>query len=538
MSYIALSIITLLFTLVLSIYILIKDGKKAVNRNFSFLIMSSVVWIFSNFMADISKTEFWNLFWSKSTLIGPILLAYFFYKFSLLFPKPKPNRFYCGNIILAVAVALIALTPTHWNIDKVELVNGAFDFTPGFLYIPFCIYFVLVIILASINIFRGYYSFSKLEQIQVRLVMIGIMLSVLSGLITNLVLPLLGISRFVSFGPYFILFFIIFASYTIIRRGLFDIKIIATDLFALVISIVLFVKVIISENPQDLINNSIIFAIVGFFAIFLVRSVSNEVKQREQIEKMAGEVKKAYDVEKIANEELVRLDGARTQFLMATQHHLRTPLTGMRGYAELILDGTYGKVSQKIKDAVIKLRSSTEREIKVVNELLDVSQFQLGKEVVRVEKGVSLDPIFKEIIEELKFEADAKKISLKIDNFEKELPLITADSAKLKVALYNLVDNAIKYTKVGGVSIGVQAVNGSVKIAVKDTGMGVSKENLESDFFDSLFERGDEARKMNGTGKGIGLYITSQIIKAHKGKIWAESEGLGKGTTFYIELPV
>ena len=103
--------------------------------------------------------------------------------------------------------------------------------------------------------------------------------------------------------------------------------------------------------------------------------------------------------------------------------------------------------------------------------------------------------------------------------------------------MVNIFDNAIKYTDEGGVTVSLKADGGKVKIGIKDTGAGISKERLPK-LFDSIFERTDESKKAFAIGRGVGLYLSSQIIKAHNGKIWAESEGEGKGSIFNIELPV
>jgi len=266
----------------------------------------------------------------------------------------------------------------------------------------------------------------------------------------------------------------------------------------------------------------------------------------QNLQKKVGEqtqkIKKAYEVEKNAHTELQRLDEAKTQFIMATQHHLRTPLTSMIGYLDLVFGGSYGKISTKLNETLKKFQLSTGRLIKVVNELLDISQFQLGKEVVDLQANTKIEPILKEIIEELTPETETKKIYLKLVKPKKVLPLIKADTEKLKVAITNIVDNGIKYTDKGGVIIQLkcQSVNVKAKpklqIIIKDTGMGVAKEELKT-LFSRIFERGEQAKQVYATGRGIGLYITYQIIQAHKGKMWAESEGKGKGTSFYIELP-
>jgi len=258
---------------------------------------------------------------------------------------------------------------------------------------------------------------------------------------------------------------------------------------------------------------------------------------KEETEKLIDRERKLrQDAEKL-NEEFKRLDDAKTQFLLATQHHLRTPLTVMRGYLDLIFEGSYGKVPKELKEALDKFQLSVFRLIKIVNELLDVSQFQLGKEIVYLQDNVDLKEILDEVYEELKYEAIQKDIYFNIELPKDNLPKIKANPEKLKVALFNLTDNAIKYTNKGGVCIKVDVLDNKVLICIKDTGIGIEKERLPN-LFNQIFERGRDAKKSYALGRGIGLFVSSKIIEGHKGKIWAESEGKGKGSTFYVELPI
>jgi len=273
----------------------------------------------------------------------------------------------------------------------------------------------------------------------------------------------------------------------------------------------------------------LILVIFLYFGILLVRSVLREIEYRERIAK-------AYALEKKARQEIQQLTEAKTQFIMATQHHLRTPLTSMIGYLDLLFGGTYGKVPPKIKNTLMKFQVSTRRLIRVVNALLDISQFQMGKQVVSLEPGVSFDSLISEVMEELQFEGKNRGLYLDYKPVNKNLK-IKADQEKLKVALFNIIDNAIKYTKQGGITVVLKKVGNNAQLTVKDTGIGIEPEQAKK-LFKEAFARGREAKRTYGLGRGIGVYVTGHIIRAHKGNIWAESEGRGKGTTFYIELPI
>jgi signal transduction histidine kinase len=256
---------------------------------------------------------------------------------------------------------------------------------------------------------------------------------------------------------------------------------------------------------------------------------------QRKVDEQTKELKEAYQVEKKAHQQLKNLSRAKDQFIMATQHHLRTPLTVMKGYSSMIIEGDYGKVSKKAKEKLEYFQESTEKLIRLVNSFLDISQFQMGKKVLK-KKKISLESIIKEIIKELRVEAKEKGITLKLKK-PKEKIFLKADKDKLKESFYNIIDNAVKYTEKGSVTIEIKKKKNKALLKVQDTGIGMTKEQART-LFSKIFERGKEAQKAHGLGKGIGLYIASNIIKAHKGKVWADSKGQRKGSTFFVELPL
>ena len=167
---------------------------------------------------------------------------------------------------------------------------------------------------------------------------------------------------------------------------------------------------------------------------------------------------------------------------------------------------------------------------------MDISQFQMGKDVVFLKDDVKIEEIINQAVGDVKLEAEKKKIYLKTE-IPENLPMIKADFNKLRMGIYNIVDNAVKYTSEGGITIKIEDLNDKILIKIKDTGAGIPKD-YQKDMFNKTFERGEGAMKMFATGRGIGLFITSKIVAGHNGKIWAESEGDGKGSTFFIELPI
>lgn len=259
-------------------------------------------------------------------------------------------------------------------------------------------------------------------------------------------------------------------------------------------------------------------------------------EQTKEIRDQKDEVQNAFELERKANKELKHLDENKTDFMLITQHHLRTPLSVNAGFLDLMLNGTFGKIPAKQKDVILRLRESTQKEIDVVNELLDVSSYQIGKEMIHLDKPIDFEALMEETLKDLKTEAQDKGIYLKYEKLG-EIPKVPADRLKLKLVLTNVIDNCIKYTVKGGVTVAMGTENDKLKITVTDTGIGLSEEAMQN-LFKHSFQRGEQAKKLFAVGKGLGLFLSGKIIEGHHGKIWAESLGDGKGSAFHIELPL
>ncbi len=511
----------------LGVLVFIK-GRSWVHYTWGFFVFAVALWGFGAYriatVLDPGKAVLWWRIAYIGVILIPIFFTHFVYKFLALSEKWLLKIIYPLGFLFLVTNFINGLF-----IDKVRFVFGQFYYIspPTILYNLFIIFFFGLIIYSHIKLLQAYKAAQGIIRTQIKYIFFATAIGFSGGTFAFLpvykidLYPILNIA--ITFAPMIV-------TYTIVKKKLFDIKVVLTTFFVGLIAI-LFALDIFIFTPDLLFKlyKALILVIFFYFGYLLIKSVLREIKYRE-------EIAEAYEVEKKAREKLKRLNEAKNQFIMATQHHLRTPLTSMIGYLDLIFGGTYGKISPRIKETLRKFQVSTNRLIKVVNEFLDISQFQLGKKVITLQPDVQIGPIFEEIIEDLQLEANARGIYLKLQK-QVKMPGIKADPEKLKMALYNIVDNGIKYTNKGGVTIKLKVENSRLRIIIKDTGAGISKEDQKV-LFTRLFERGKEAKRLHGTGKGIGLYIAFHIIKAHKGKIWAESEGRGKGSTFYVELPI
>lgn len=229
-----------------------------------------------------------------------------------------------------------------------------------------------------------------------------------------------------------------------------------------------------------------------------------------------------------AFDELESLDKMKDEFLAMSAHELKTPLTPMISFVQMMLDGKLGEISEEQKEGLEIIVNESKRLLTSVNKIMYLTKLESKKLEPRLE-NLQLRDLIQDTVKGMRQSAIQKKIifTQKIT----ELPLIKADRDYLRDIVSNLVDNAIKFTPEGGkVSIEAKEKKNHILVEVKDTGMGIATEDIPK-----LFTMGFQADH-SGPGMGLGLDICKKIVDAHGGKIWAESE-LGKGSTFCFTLP-
>ncbi|MFA6466317.1 MAG: ATP-binding protein [Patescibacteria group bacterium] len=236
-----------------------------------------------------------------------------------------------------------------------------------------------------------------------------------------------------------------------------------------------------------------------------------------------------------ANTRLRELDKAKSEFLSIASHQLRTPISAIKGYLSMMIDGDFGPLPKNINDVIKNLFESAARLARLINIFLNVSRIESGR--LKLEKKpIQINELIDSVIIELINQAKQKKVSLEYKKKKTVPPLIMADADKLREVVLNLVDNAIKYTPEGSIVVTVEADNDELNFKVTDTGIGIKKEEVKTLF--RKFVRGSGVAQIHTGGSGLGLFIAQKIIKEHDGQVWAESEGSGKGSVFQFTLPV
>jgi signal transduction histidine kinase len=312
-----------------------------------------------------------------------------------------------------------------------------------------------------------------------------------------------------------------------------NIKVIAAELVGGALILVFLFNLFLSQTSGEFLTRLTLLIFVFIFGVLLIRSVIQEVRTREEMEKLAGDLA-------IANEKLKELDKAKSDFVSIASHQLRTPVTAIKGYSSMLLEGSFGEIPEKAKSATEKIFESSNRLVHLITDFLTLSRIERGKIEYDFQK-TDLKAIVVSVMDEFKAAniKDKKNLDLSLDIAENEDYALNIDQEKIRQVIYNIIENAMKYTPRGFIKVSLSKTpdKSKVVLGVQDSGIGMNKESLGK-IFRKFGQAGENGKIETTSGVGLGLYVAKEIMKAHNGEIRAESKGEGRGSAFYIELPV
>ena len=515
-----------IIALILSFYIFWNGRHFLLNRLLLAICLCFSIWTvinlitWTNIHSDIIMFS-WSFFGLIFSLIS-IFCIYFIYVY--IDKKDISDRI--KIILLALFVPVALITPTSFNISGFDLTNcDAFKFEK----LSFEIYYTLLGIIAIIWILvllihRYRTSASNSLKKEIFLMGAGIELFLFSFFVIVFLasyLTKIGIfqdSDLELYGLFGMVIFMIYISILVVQFKTFNIKPLATQALVWGLAILIGSQFFFVKTTVNFILVSITFSgsvILGFFFFF---SVKKEVKQREELAEL--------------NLKLNDLIKQRENLVHLVTHKVKGSFTRSKYMFAGILDGTFGETSPEIKKVAEQGLESDNMGIETVDLVLNVANMQKG--TVKYDmKPLNLREIVEKSMNEKKVVALAKGLVIQ-NNISDGDYKILADAFWIKEAINNLLENSIKYTKTGSITVGLQNQNKKVLVSVKDTGVGITPEDKKNLFTEG--GRGKDSVKVNVDSTGYGLYSVKLIIDAHKGKVWAESEGPDKGSTFYIEL--
>ena len=518
-------------------FILFANRNNTLHRLWFFFNISISAWMWGLGMTMITPDPGSALFFQKVLYVGTIFIPVFFLQLSyeMVGGYKKARAVFFVNLGIA-AIFLFALFNTQTFIEAIGQRTN-FDYFPvvtGWSYNIFLIWFAVAVIKGLIILWGGFHNsaINHVVRQQITFMFYGTLIGFSAGSLNFLLdynVAILPIYNFL------VPLYLVFVGYAIATKQLFGIRVILTEFLVETMGVLLLVLPFLMPSFELVMLTCAIFILFCFFGFYLIKATQRENYRMEEAEFAAmRERALRHEAEDLAND-LRHLNQAKTQFLLSTQHHLRSPLTIIQGYLSMVSEGSYGQVPAPVKEKVDISLNTTQKLINLVNEMLDVAHFQMNKGSV-AKQPTDILQLVVGIVDDLQKNAESKKIYLRLDKKSPSFPQVAVDSHGIREAIYNIVDNAIKYTQEGGVTVTMGQTKDKLRISVIDTGIGLSDHDRRN-LFNRTFERGSRAKEVNATGKGIGLYLAGQMIINNNGTIHAESEGRGKGTTFMIELP-
>ena len=512
--------------LAMGIYILTKDRKVL---NFSFFIFTFYLslWLVGDWITWVSYDyDLINMFWATLDYfdVCTFLGALYFY-FVFINGKDISTRY-------KLIITAVTLFPLYLSLSGQSILGFNNPQCESFENI-YLTYYRLVVeigtilaigIIAFIEWRNKWVVVNKRSFLLVTISMLGFLITfAASGFISSYT-EIYEVQLYAMFAlPVFIVFMVLAINqYDIFELKYFNMQLLAWILVPLVASEYFFLNGI-----TDSILNTFTLIISVFIVYVLGRSIKRENEDRVKIETLNKDLV-------ISNKKLEESNQQKTEFISLASHQLRGPLTAIKGYTSMILEGDFGAIPQLLQEAVEIMFKSTQSLVVLVGDYLDVSRMDQGKMKYDF-TNFDLSPLVTQVINELQPNIKIAGLGLTSDVEPEKDFFIHGDEGKIKQVISNLIDNSIKYTPHGGICVSLHRTeNDKINISIKDTGVGIDAAVIPRLF--ERFTRAPDASKTNITGTGLGLFVAKKMIEAHRGKIWAESAGKEKGSVFYIEL--
>lgn len=520
--------------MIAGIFVFVKGKRSALSILLLLLAITFSLWCALDLVVWLVAYDspVLMLSWSLLAFLNTVIFALSFY-FVYFFVNKKDLSVKVKALFTLLVLPVIVLIPTNINLSGFDAINCEAvegGVVINYYYALNFIFFIAVLVV----LFNGLRKAVEGTKKEIALLAAGITMFLLSFFSTGYISALLENFYYEFYGLFGMAVFIGFLSYLIVKFKAFSVKLIGTQALVLALIVLIASEFFFVQNQTNKILTAITLGLAIIFGFILVRSVKKEIEAKAKVAAINDELaKNKQDLEK-ANTRLQKLDKTKSEFLSIASHQLRTPISGIKGYLSMIIEGDFGKIEPKPKEIIQQIYDNTERLNGLVNDFLDVSRIERGK-LVMERQMTDIAEMVQSIVYNFQPVVKTKGLTLVYNPPKETIPKINVDANKLRQVILNLTDNAIKYTPSGSITVTLEGLSDHLRCSVKDTGVGLDPEQAKNLF--KPFSRATDASKTNATGTGLGLYVAKKIIEYHGGKAWAESEGKGKGSTFIIEMP-
>ena len=516
--------------LIIAIFVLRANWRNKAAQALLFTTSMFAIWGFLDLITWASpRSDIIMFVWSTLMYFELLMYVGAFY-FIYAFYNQKFPSFKIELAIFTMFLPLIFFGHTTLNLVGFDFTNCLRYATEGPLWQYYVYGFELLFVVLILHLTVKELYDTRRDKRETILVSTGILLFLLSFSIGNIIGSFLGDWKSGQIGLFGMPIFVAFLGYILVRYQTFRIKLLATEALMvgqliLLISL-LFVRSI--ENAQIIALGTILF--FSILGTLLVKSVRSEVSQREEIEMLASNLE-------FTNERLRIVDKQKSEFVSIASHQLRSPLTAIRGYTSMILDGNYGTAPEKMTEVLSRIHESAKLMAFSIEDFLNVSRIESGNMKYNND-DFNLCEQASHIVDDLRPEATRSGLLLLFKSNIASKGIVKADISKTQQILHNLINNSLKYTLKGTITVYVHENHVARKLFVEviDTGIGMSIETTKDLF--QKFSRAKNANSVNINGTGLGLFVAREMARAMGGDITVASDGEGRGSTFTIGLPL
>jgi signal transduction histidine kinase len=537
-------VIPVVLSVALGLFVLIKAKSSLLSRIFLSFIFAFSAWLIGDLI--IWGSNDYHLIyaiWSVLVhfeVIFFVLALYFVAVFIQRRDLPLPAKvLLLGLTLIPFVVTILGKSVTGFDQSVCEAINNTFLDTykvvieGGILGIIF------------LQLFRPFLSKTPWSTKRIDFIVFGsIFLFLATFGITEYLASITGIYEINLYSLFVLPVFLLGITYAIFELDIFHFHLLGTHYLVFGLTALIAGQLFFTATTSDrLLTITTLIFCVGL-SIILFRNLKRETDQRIRIENLSEALQQSkMRLEQTnlkledANDRLQSLDKLKTEFLSLASHQLRSPLTAVKGYTSMLLEGDFGQVTEQQKGAIDRVYQAVNHLTHVVEDLLNVTKIELGGMQYKM-SPFDLGASVEELVKEIKITAEKKGLKLSYTRDMRRSYSVYGDEEKLRQVFLNFIDNAIKYTEKGEVAVSVSkdSTKNTITFAVTDTGMGMDQETIQKLF--NKFERTEASMAVNHGGSGLGLYLAKQIVDAHHGKLEVSSPGVGKGSTFGVVLSI
>ena len=516
---------TAIITLIAGIFLLTR------NRNLQtkiFFFLTLVFFLFT--LGDLTE---WFAFLGRGTvifarsiieLLDPVLFILSSYFLFVLIEKRDVRLFYkiiwLLPLLPLVLRVFLGLNLTGYNWQICEVIESSFS--TAYIYYIDLFYLISAIIFAIWSIMKVKGARKEISIISMGVCLFMVLFFVMEYVFTGYIFGGVFDYNYFLYALFGMPILIIFLAYLTVKYNLFKTRLIVAQVVVIGAFAIIFAQYFFIDNTVSIILNTVALFGMAYLGNILIKNVKGEISQKEKLAKL--------------NIDLENIIKQRESLVHLVTHKVKGSFTRTKYIFAGILDGTYGPISSDIKKIAKQGLEFDNGGIQTVDLVLEASNLTSGGVKYDMHE-IDLKDIAQKLIEEKRFPAGTK--GLKMESFIKGdtdgAYNIVGDSGWIKEAFNNLIENSIRYTKEGKITVGLEKKDNVVLFSVKDTGIGINDEDKKQLFTEG--GRGKDSTKINVDSTGYGLFSVKLIVEAHKGRVWGESEGEGKGSSFFIELP-